>query len=214
MLDEQPPGGDAQSPPLTNKRIIMDCGKIIKNLMLAGCGASIAALASELVLLNFADIDKEGSTVKDNVISTLLLNTGAKGVKYESAKKAFEGSTSLNKGTYLNTYNHQVLFRSFVKSQDVKDELNRFSNGRFVAIVKNLDGKNPETTYEVYGWDSGLVLSDFQSVTTDTDGVFYTVTLASDDDCKESELPKSLFSETLKDTETMIKGLIAETSVN
>lgn len=192
----------------------MDCGKITKNLLLAGCGASIAALAPEIILLNFADIDKAGSAVEGNVISTLLLNTGAKGVKYESAKKAFEGSTSLNKGTYLNTHNHQVLFRSFVKSQDVKNELNKFSNGRFVAIVKNLDIKNPETTYEVYGWDSGLVLSDFQSATTDTDGVLYTVTLTSDDDCKESELPKSLFSETLKDTETMINGLIASTSVN
>lgn len=186
----------------------MNCGKIAKNLTLAGCGASIAGIAPELILLNFDDIDKSSSSISGNVLSTIVMSGSAKGYKYESAKNAFEGSVSLNKGTYVNTYNHQLLGRVFAKTQNAKDELIKLAQGKVVAVVKNLDATNQETVYEAYGWDAGLVMSDFQAASTDADGVLYTFTLASDDNAKESELPKSVYSETLAATETMLKGLV------
>ncbi len=188
----------------------MSCGSITKNLTLNRCKASIAQISDTIVIINFDDVNKTKSDVDGNVIAELVLNEGAQAYKYVSARNAFESTTTLNKGTYVNTYSHQILGRVFFRSQEVKDQLVALTNGKVIVIVKNLDTTNEETVYEVYGWDSGLVLTDFQQASTDSDGVLYTITLASDDNSKESQLPLSFYAGSLAETETAIEGLLAE----
>lgn len=184
----------------------MDCAKISKTLVLAQCANSIAAIEPEIILINKADI--ESVTESGGVITAITLADGKYGYKYSSAKNAFEATVAFNKGTYLNSFVHGIVCRVFNKTQNAKGELNKLANGKVVAIVLNADSQNDETKYEVYGLENGLVMTDLQAASTDGDGVLYTFNLGSDDNARESELPKSFYSTSLAATKTAIEALL------
>ena len=187
----------------------MKCGQLSKSLTLAACGSSTAAIKAKIIIGNHDDIDKEASKVTDGVCSALeLVNTSAGAFLYESHRNAFEGNCTLAKGTYQSSYDHQIVLRIFVKTQEAKDELNKLKDSKVFVVTESEDARNPETRFEIYGFDNGLVLTDLQAATTDSDGVIYTVTLASDDNAKESGLPVSLYAGSLEATLTAVDALV------
>lgn len=186
-----------------------NCGDISKSLVLAACGSSSAGIEAEIIIGNHADIDKVESQIDGNICSELMLSAESKGAyKYSSHRNAFEGDCTLAKGTYQNSFDHKIVLRIFAKTQEAKDELNKLKQGKVFVITKGIDANNPQTRRELYGFDNGLVLNDFQAPTTDADGVIYTLTLGSDDKAKESQLPLSIWATSEAATETMIKGLV------
>lgn len=184
----------------------LDCGKISANLALAQCGSSSIGVHPEVILFNHADIDS--ITESNGVVSAIVLNTGTYAYKYETFKNAVEVSSPINKGTYITRFQHQVVFRSFVKSQEIKDQLNALANGKVVAIVKNISNDSAETKYEVYGLDNGLVMTDLQTASNDADGIVYAVTLSSDDNALEGALPASFFVTDADTTESAVSALL------
>ena len=184
------------------------CAKITKSLVLAACVSAAVGLDTAIYIINFDDIDRSASQVSGNVISDIILKQGKYGYKYESARNAFEGNAPLNKGTYLNRFDHNLVLRVFSKTQEIKDELGRLANAKVVVVVENLAKNNPETLFEVYGWDAGLEVSDYQSATTDSDGVAATVTLNSPDNAKESDIPKSFYKTNEATTRTALEALL------
>lgn len=191
---------------------MLTCGNISKNLTLATCATPATGIEASFVLMNFDDIDRSESSVTDDVLSAITMKTGKYGYRYESKDNSFESSVALNKGTYAKTFTHQVILRVFAKTQEVKDQLNQLTQGRVVVIAKNRDSHNPETRYEVYGWENGLAVSDFQATSTDGDGVIYTVTMASDDNARESSLPISFYAGSAAQTETALEALLPKAS--
>lgn len=187
----------------------MNCGKISKSLILASCAAAIVGVGKRIIFVNYDDIDREASQVSGNVCSDLVLKSGANGFAYESEKNSWETSSPLVNGTYKKRFDHSVLGRIFLRTQEIKDELIAMANSKVVAIVENLDN-TAETKYEIYGYDSGLEMTDLQSVSTDADGVLYSFTAASGTNAKESQLPLSFFKTSLEATETALNALIAK----
>lgn len=183
------------------------CAQLSKNLALAACQNSTPGLESELVLINFDDVDRSASEVTDNVISDLILKESKTGFLYTSEKNAFEGDSPLNKGTYRTGFNHSLVIRAFVKSQDAKDEINAMARCKFIGVAKNKDTASGETKYEVYGWDNGLELNDLSAPTNDGDGIIYTITLGTGENQRESELPKSFYKTDLSSTEKAFEAL-------
>ncbi len=191
----------------------MKCGQLSKSLTLAACGSSTAAIKAKIIIGNHDDIDKEASKVSDGVCSELVLTQSSGGAfLYESHRNAFEGNCTLSKGTYQSSYDHQIVVRIFVKTQEAKDELNKLKDSKVFVITEGEDSRSPETHYEIYGFDNGLVLTDLQAATTDSDGVIYTVTLASGDSSKESGLPVSLWAGSAAATRTAVDGLVKASS--
>lgn len=186
----------------------LSCGQIAKNIVGSLCGAGAVGLDNEIYIINYDDIDRATSVESNGVISTLTLKSGKNAYKYTSNAKAFEGTSALNKGTYATSHDHSVVGRIFVNSQDVKDELNKLAQGRFVVIVKNLNNVDA-VKYEVYGWNNGLVATALDKNSADGDGVFYSFTLASDEAAREADLPKSFFSTDLSTTESALAALLA-----
>lgn len=184
------------------------CAKIANSLVFAACVSAAVGLEASIYIVNFDDIDRSASSVTGNVISDFVLKTGAYGYKYESAKNAIEANSPLNKGTYLNRFDHNIVFRAFSKTQDIKDEFRKLANARVVVIVENLNTGDDNTHFEVYGWDAGLEVTDFQASTTDTDGVVATVTLNSGDNAKESDLPKSFYKTSIATTRAALEALL------
>lgn len=189
----------------------LDCSKIKTGFINQVCGKpAIAGTTARVILINYSDVDKSKSVVTDNVISSLILKTGATGYEVDSLPNATVGSDTINAGTYLKTHQHNVVVRIFKKSEAAKKFVNGLTNARVIAIVENNDtGDKGDTKYEVYGWDSGLELTEITVTTEMTDGVAYQVTLANGTIAQEGSLPMSLFNTDEKTTDLMVDGLLA-----
>lgn len=189
----------------------LDCSKIKIGFINQVCGKpAIAGTTARVILLSYSDVDKSKSVVTDNIISSLILKAGATGYEVDSLPNATVGSDTINAGTYLKTHQHNVVVRIFKKSEAAKKFVNGLTNARVIAIVENNDtGDNGDTKYEVYGWDSGLELTEITVTTEMTDGVAYQVTLANGTIAQEGSLPMSLFNTDEKTTDLMVDGLLA-----
>ena len=189
----------------------LDCSKIKTGFTNQVCGKpAIAGTTARVILLSYSDVDKSKSVVTDNVISSLILKAGATGYEVDSLPNATVGSDTINAGTYLKTHQHNVVVRIFKKSEAAKKFVNGLTNARVIAIVENNDtGDNGDTKYEVYGWDSGLELTEITVTTEMADGVAYQVTLANGTIAQEGSLPMSLFNTDEKTTDLMVEGLLA-----
>lgn len=190
----------------------LDCSKIKTGFTNQVCGKpAIAGTTARVILLSYSDVDKSKSVVTNNVISSLILKAGATGYEVDSLPNATVGSDTINAGTYLKTHQHNVVVRIFKKSEAAKKFVNGLTNARVIAIVENNDtGDNGDTKYEVYGWDSGLELTEITVTTEMTDGVAYQVTLANGTIAQEGSLPMSLFNTDEKTTDLMVDGLLAD----
>lgn len=188
----------------------LDCSKIKTGFTNQVCGKpAIAGTTARVILISYSDVDKSKSVVSDNVISSLILKAGATGYEVDSLPNATVGSDTINAGTYLKTHQHNVVVRIFKKSEAAKKFVNGLTNARVIAIVENNDtGDNGDTKYEVYGWDSGLELTEITVTTEMTDGVAYQVTLANGTIAQEGSLPMSLFNTDEKTTDLMVEGLL------
>lgn len=189
----------------------LDCSKIKTGFINQVCGKpAIAGTTARVILISYSDVDKSKSVVTDNVISSLILKAGATGYEVDSLPNATVGSDTINAGTYLKTHQHNVVVRIFKKSEAAKKFVNGLTNARVIAIVENNDtGDGGDTKYEVYGWDSGLELTEITVTTEMTDGVAYQVTLANGTIAQEGSLPMSLFNTDEKTTDLMVDGLLA-----
>ena len=193
----------------------MDCAKIAAGLTAAECGKmATAGTGTKVVLMNYDDIDKASSTVSSGVCTSLVLAADKLAYLFESIDKATTGEATFAKGTYIDSYNHAVTLRIFIKDQTSKNFINSLTNARVVAIVENrATGASGNTKYEVYGWDSGLKLSENAFTTDFADNVVFTAKLASDENSKEGQLPLSYFITDLAGTETALAGLHTVTPV-
>lgn len=189
----------------------LDCSKIKTGFINQGCSKPvIAGTTARVILLSYSEVDKSKSVVTDNVISSLILKAGATGYEVDSLPNATVGSDTINAGTYLKTHQHNVVVRIFKKSEAAKKFVNGLTNARVIAIVENNDtGDNGDTKYEVYGWNSGLELTEITVTTEMTDGVAYQVTLANGTIAQEGSLPMSLFDTDEATTDLMVDGLLA-----
>lgn len=179
---------------------------------MASCRNAVAGIMGEAILINFDDWKGATITKSSSVISAISMGTGVYGYKFTSHERAFEASVQLQKGTYNSAFAHQLIMRAFDRTQNLKNDINKIANGRYVAIVVNRDSANPETVYEVYGEENGLVATAIEFNSTDGDGVAYAITLASEDNARESEVPTSIFTNTLDATKTMVDALVAAES--
>lgn len=189
----------------------LDCSKIKTGFINQGCGKpAIAGTTARVILISYSDVDKSKSVVTDNVISSLILKANATGYEVDSLPNATVGSDTINAGTYLKTHQHNVVVRIFKKSEAAKKFVNGLTNARVIAIVENNDtGDKGDTKYEVYGWDSGLELTEITVTTEMTDGVAYQVTLANGTIAQEGSLPMSLFDTDEATTDLMVNSLLA-----
>lgn len=186
----------------------MDCGKIISGLVAGACGTMpIGGTATRAVILNYQDIDRDNSTVTDGVIEGITMKSGKVGYLFETVQNANEGGASFERGTYFDTYTHTVTLRIFVKSNETKAWMESLKGSRVVVLLENRE--QGEGHWEVYGWDSGLTLSENTYSTTYADNVVFNPTFASDDTSHEGALPKTFYKTSDANTETMVLALIA-----
>ena len=189
---------------------MVDCSKITTGFIVADCdGPALAGTTGRVILVSFTDIDRAKSKVAQNIISAIVLKEGAKGYEVESLPNAVVGDAPINAGTYVTTFQHNLTVRIFKKSEAAKKFVNQLSTARVVAIVENNErGPEGEVKYEVYGWNSGLSLTDLTDSTEMTDGVAYQIGLGSSSNAQEKSLPLSFFNTDEATTDEAVEALL------
>ena len=188
----------------------MDCSKITAGFIVADCdGPAIAGTAGRVILVSYSDIDRAKSTVTDNVISTIVLKSGAKAYEVDSLPNAVVGDAPLTAGTYVSTFQHTLTVRIFKKSEAAKKFVNQLPTARVIAIVENNErGNKGEVKYEVYGWNSGLIMTELAASTEMTDNVAYQIGLGSSSVAQEKSLPMSFFNTDEETTDEAVEALL------
>lgn len=188
----------------------LDCSKITTGFTMTECATpALPGTDARVILISYTDINKALSEVTDNVITSIILKSGAQGYEVDSLPNATVGEDTVNVGTYNRTHQHNLTIRIFKKSEAAKKFVNGLTNARVVAIVQNNDrGVEGDTKYEVYGWDSGLELNDLTASTEMADGVPYLFTLGSGTIAQEGTLPKSFYKTDEATTDAAVDSLL------
>ena len=186
----------------------MDCTEITAGLTAAICGkAPVPGIGGDVVVINWADIDKANCTVTNNIISVLALKDEKLGYLFSTIEDSTDAMSTFNKGTYFNSFQHDVTLRIFAKTELAKAFINNSIYARVAIILKNKDIDSGKTKYEIYGWDAGLEMNASVSDTKMPDSVVYDATFGSGDNAKEGTLPKSIYITSEAATDALIESI-------
>ena len=188
----------------------MNCvDNLLKNVIAADCKkVAIAGIKGRVVIIPYDYIDR--STIEylvdfidpqnpgKEVLDGFRLKAGKYGIAFDSLDNSAIGSVGTNRGTYRNTFIHNLTIRAFSKNTTIKDTINKMIGGRFIVVVKNFEegriageisGDWTSTYIEVYGINSGVKLAAINGDTAFADGVTYELVFGSDDISQEMKLP-------------------------
>lgn len=171
-----------------------NCDSLIAQAIQANCDSPLVrGMEPDGIIINRADIDFAKAvfaTDNKNTLTTILLKAKKQGYLVQQAGNTpFTGTkTSLNSGTYHNTFKNEISLVVLDNGPEVAQNIiDGLANGSFVLILRNLSkGSKGEAEYQVYGWYQGLHASalDNEKYSEDTDGG-WAVTL------EETATPKS-----------------------
>ena len=140
---------------------------------------SVRGLEPDGIVMNRSDIDFSATVFDDtrkNIIKTLVLKAGKKAYAIKQmGSTPFTGTKStMNVGTYHNTWTHEIPIAVLANNPDVcEDIIDGLANGTFVLILRNVSkGADGKAEYQVYGYAQGLKASagNNEKYSEDTDG--------------------------------------------
>lgn len=187
------------------------CANLSENVLL-DCQKRISAGANDnLFLLNYNDIAAiTRDNTNPNLIESFSLVSGAFIYKFEGFNDSVEPRSALVESRYSKLYDHEVTFKIFDNTVEIKDQIDRMAQGKMVAIIENnFAGSDGETKFEIYGITGGLQLREMERIVADeeTQGA-YNLVLRSSDRSKEPNLPASLFDTSIAVTRAFINSLV------
>lgn len=148
-----------------------NCELLIYHGIIADCDKrSKKGLGQRIWLIPLQWIDKENIVIEHRVITSLPFSSEAPAGKEfypveMAGKTPFNGAKkTLVIGTYFNTWTTELPIKIIKHDDDITvgfiDPI--VKGGRYVAIVENITrgGTNGEATFELYGFQSGLQVSE------------------------------------------------------
>lgn len=189
------------------------CGKISSAFTINCDNPLQAGTEDTLVLINWEDWLDAALTVNmsnNQIVENIVLGSGITGYEVQGKNNSIAPKYEMIKQPYAEVYNHEINYKIFGVSADLKAQLEKKAKGRFVAIVYNkYKGADGNSAFEIYGADAGLVvtqlLRDVNSA--DTQGAF-DVILKTSEQSLEPHMPKTLFITDYATTKSVVEGLL------
>lgn len=201
-----------------------DCSLLTENIIALDCdNPTVAGVAGNGYIINYADIDFDLSTVADGVISSLVLKAGKYAYTITTDPDGIEPSWKAAPGAFRrDQYEMMVDVKIFDNSPTVKQRIVDVAQGKFVVILKNNYIKDApvapevkgETVYEAWGWKTGLIMGDGTARNAndaDTGGGI-NLQLKTSEKRKEPRPPYTVFITSLTVTEAMLDALLEPAS--
>lgn len=193
-----------------------NCEKLISKGIDINCDTPVTrGVEPNGVIMNRSEVDFTKSTFaasSKNTLESLVMKTGKKGYPcYVPGKTPFTGlKTTLNVGTYVNTFNNEIPIVILDNSPDVcANVIDGLANGTFVIVSENKHkGENKEAAFQVYGFYQGLTATTLENdkYSEETEGGWKAV-------LTEERAPKSglfLFKTDYDATKSLVESLTAE----
>lgn len=116
----------------------------------------------EALILNWEQIDRSATTAVGAKLDTVAMKSGFQAWTINWYKELASTATALSRNAEdVDGFMHSFLARLATTSTANADIANELKNGRFVVIVKtSYTGAAGAEKYKVYGFDSGLELSE------------------------------------------------------
>jgi len=175
----------------------------------------IAGTADILYLINRSDIDvftlDTTGIGPQAIVTNLTLLSGKAAYMVEGRNNSNVAGYELVKGTYFDSYQHNVSFVAFDNSPAVKAQIEKMvQRGDLIAIVENnFRGATGNAAFELYGYTSGLEVLTATRNTGDADSqASHMIALGSPDLSKEPHLPYSVFDTSYATTKALLQGLL------
>lgn len=168
-----------------------DCNKLMRGQRLATCGMLNAGIEADLFLMAKDDIATYNITA-EGVCNAIALRNNCYAVRYTGRRNAYDAGYTMNKGAYINAFEHHITCRTFVKTQVLKEQMNRLAYCRVVAFVRNADSHTMQTKYEIYGLQNGMRMSEIDWVGNATDGWLASFSLQTIEN--ESAIPTTFYN--------------------
>ena len=159
----------------------------------------VAGVDQRLILMNKDIYDR--ATVVENVStqnlidSITLTQTGDAAYAFQGIRKSLNPQSAYVPAAVSQGFDHQVDFLIFDISQAQKNNIEKMTGGKFVAIVQNANAVgNGDSVFEIFGKDVGLtVQASPMRINGDLESNgAYTISLKTSDDFgKEPHLPSS-----------------------
>ena len=186
----------------------MACTGLIDADILFDCDeGSVAGLEVDVVLINRADIDI-ATLAYDPANKLKLTNLALKATKTGYLLKGVKQVNNTNhelvpKETGVDKVSHVFNGLILTPSADNKLQLQNMKDGAdLVAVVeRKWKGAGDEEAFEVYGIDSGLILTASSYTSTENDGAI-TFTLSSQEGYEEPKYPLTLLETDYATTKT------------
>lgn len=186
------------------------CGSISSSLLIDCDNPIVGGVSDILYLFNFDDIASYTKGM-NNVVNLITMVSGKSGYIIEGQRSSIDVKASLVDGRFFTAYNHELTFRVFSNSADIKKQLRAISGGLFVAIIENrYRGVNGASSFEILGLDAGLgaTVLETNKSDSDTQGA-YLVTLTSREIAKEPHLPYFYFNTSYSQSIVDINALLS-----
>lgn len=196
------------------------CGKIGNDIAHNCLDKLVQGLEDVLVLINHDDLDLDSCTFDPTnrlICTNLVFKTASpalKGYKVEGYNMSNEHDTALAKKRFINGWEHNILWRIFDNTPEVKKYVADAADSRFVAVIKNKYNNRhaalPGTTvYEILGFTHGLEISEATRNPNDDETMgAWVLRGACDESNKEPDPPYTYFvGGTKAATDTAFEGL-------
>lgn len=148
------------------------------------------------VIINYDDIDFTASTVSGATITDLVTKSGTAGLEIQWYKELASTATAFTANSEdVDGYAHSFLGRLSTSSALNAERANELKQGRFIVVVEtSYKGAANAEAFKVYGFDSGLELSEMSGNSNENSGSLL-FTLSTREGTVE-RYPYSIFLET------------------
>lgn len=183
----------------------MSCNRITSSIAHQCDDKLKLGLKDKIYIFNYDDVDKDSSTFDPTnklICTTIALKSASpalSGYTLEGYNFSNEHDTALAKGKYVDNWDHNLRFRIFDNTPEVKAWINDATGSRFIIVIENTYSNanaSPAgtTVFEILGWENGLEITEAVRNTTDEDlkGA-WTLLAACDEVNKEPYPPYTLY---------------------
>lgn len=151
----------------------MACNKnITKNLLFDCADAPKKGLSGgKAIIINYGDLNLSATTSSGATISDLVTDSGTAGFSIEWYKELASTATAYAPNAEdVDGYTHSFLARLSTSTAENAERANELKNGRFVVVVETEYGAGTDEAFKVYGFDSGLELSEMAGNSNENSG--------------------------------------------
>lgn len=188
------------------------CGVISAGVVLSCTNPLKGGVNPNVWIANFDDVASITIDGTNSQIATaIVMQTDKVWYVYEGLLKSTEPLAQMVKGTYYNSWDHQVRIRIFAIDPTAKKQVANKAGGRFMMIINNNHkGTTGNSKYEIYGWGCGMYAESIERApqSTDTLGA-WDILFKTAEHSRESGPPLTFFVTSESATDAALEALVA-----